>query len=1159
MAVFKPTNCSPYLTAFDITYLDEGPIYFQCKIDTSNTKIDGYAITIYDNDNKQVFPFDKNSINNMSYIKDLNTDTNRIDTPIKTNGVSDLNTGLNGTYLKIPFVVKQNDFDGFTDTTKNNIVYYDSANLIVKDKLGNTIELTNGHQYKWSITLYQLGENAVAANMYRPEDDKYYDMTVATGKILGSTNERIQSYPSEEIYNDYFIQLYNKKDGVELDGEYKIANEIEDGDNVTQVGTRVRVKDYDSYLGHIYPQIGQDGFSKGEIDQANLLKIFKMSNDPDDLGVKDKVDFCVTKDYYIPKYFHDSESNSQAAYLLQIFYICPSGNTDEEKIDSIKQIYNKPFGFCLKTVTTSDNKTFYGYKIDPNAPITGPIVNFDSSRIVLNTETNTNEIDENDGHIINSRTDNIISTASYYNGIWIPKTPTIDSKKTITVEGNVYWKVSIQWYRSSDADTWGELTNKIVLDTKNSESNWDEFVGKNIQAYPNEQSGQQVTTGTINATSVEFNLEKAIEIYPKDKEKYYAPIYKNNMKFSGSDENISIAFIGPSTAISIGDKIFNSENKSSEIKGLNTTIWAIQYNKKDDYGQDIEFDISNSYSIKTFFRSSSENQFSLYSRPTVTITLKSASGGIDPIQDPSDSNRYLIGERSIIGVANYEQTDLIQWRNYQWFLYDGDYSAGNKDLNVSDIILQSQVGYDKEIKYTFYGLAEDNHDYTIVLVLTDQYGTIVTVRQLIHTNFNNGQGIQLVTEDEWANYGLRCDLTGVDIWFTDKSGYIFPNLQDRNYLLTENNYANNPYGVTYDIQNSVMNINDDSSGVLYDCVYGNLGTSAYNPPSKHDLEFDEEKGFSFKTQIQINTNQYDSELLNVVIDGSDKFSSKTLSVIMKSIYYEGDLPIPDGIIGGFPTTTDGIQKVINGEKLQLHSFFNDSVNERVFTTTDLWPDSYQLHLQKYTAYIPTNVVSYGINIPEVDSKLWYTIDYSFNGGKTLISDQPMLLLNETELAKRDVVYDFPLYTKNKYNNKRTNDKTDYPISENAKTYSVWQDTNEKIVIPTFVKMQTDDGTARMIVWRLVNNFQEDIEDVYWEDTYTDSDGNEKDYYWDDGNDPEFTELVNIRNEDGTLITRRNYLNGKVCTLNVNYQGGDNNIDVTMTIDDTMDETPKEGS
>ncbi len=148
MAVFKPTNCSPYLTAFDITYLDEGPIYFQCKIDTSNTKIDGYAITIYDSDNNTVFPFGgKNAIDNISYIKDLKADTQRINSIIETNGVADLNTGLNGTYLKIPFVVKQSDFNDFSKTTTtiiNNMVYYDSANKKVKDKKANEIQLANG-------------------------------------------------------------------------------------------------------------------------------------------------------------------------------------------------------------------------------------------------------------------------------------------------------------------------------------------------------------------------------------------------------------------------------------------------------------------------------------------------------------------------------------------------------------------------------------------------------------------------------------------------------------------------------------------------------------------------------------------------------------------------------------------------------------------------------------------------------------------------------------------------------------------------------------------------------------------------------------------------------------------------------------------------------
>lgn len=1318
MAVFKPTNCSPYLTAFDITYLDEGPIYFQCKIDTSNTKIDGYAITIYDNDNNQVFPFNGNTIDNMSYIEDLRKDTIRIDSPIKTNGISDLNTGLNGTYLKIPFVVKQSDFSSFAETTKNNMVYYDSSNKIIKDKSGNTIELTNGSQYKWSISLYQLGENAVKANENRPEDDKYYDMTVANGKILGSTNERIQSYPSDQIYNDYFIQLC-KADIVHIDSSFQISKKITG--NVDQIGTRVRIKDYDSYLGHMYLQNGQDGMLQSDVDLANVFQIFKMSNSPDDLRTTDKVDFCITKGLFIPKYFHPSPSDSSAAYLKQIFYVQPTGTTDNDKIESVKSVYNKPFAFTKKI--TQEGHTVYGNTVGDVLSSSTPTVNFNSSRVVLNTETDTDDITENDGYITNNNIPtSITSTSSNYNGIWIPQTPTIDTKSEISG----YYKVTIQWYRSSDANTWGKITNKIVLDT-NLSDDYDGFCGKNIQAYPPAQEGQQVTTGAINITPLKFDLEEAVEIYPNNpNESNYGLIYKNNMdvtsqlassttistnnlkyeylyrntwrvtgtakerpvsegggyndwmrdpiyiiKFEddilqdkhtyqifayrssknsylqvevkfvqnsskqqtrlyysgkyGSDvlemQNINniwrekwktceirvvykpdgtpeslevddvisfyiydittgvINFISPSTAISIGDKIFDKDNSSSKIMSLDKTVWAIGQAYKSSYEYEnksvifypmVRFSVGDPYSIKTFFRSSSENQFNLYSRPIVTIKLESASGGASPQPEPEiNPKRYLVNERSIVVIANYQQNNLIQWRNYQWFLYNGDYSGENKDLNSSDIILQSQVGYDKEIKYTFYGLAEDNHDYTIVLVLTDQYGTIITVKQLIRTNFNNGQGIDIVREDEWANYGLRCDLTAVDIWFTDKAGYIFPNLQDRNYLYTENNYANNPYGVTYDIQNSVMNIGDDSDGVLYDCVYGNLGTSSYNAPSKHDLEFDEEKGISFKTQMQINTKQYDAEFLNVIIDGSDNFSSKTLSVKIADFYIPQD-QWPDGIIGGFPNQNSAfIQKIQNGVANKTLIGLPNSAGKpygRSRSTTDLWPSSYGIKQSDIYNYLPINIIPFWINVPNVSARnTWFFIDYSSNGMKTLISENPIKAhFDSTGFIDNDIdlIYEFPIYTKGR-NPIYSGGKNPYVLGnfiDGARTYSIWQDTNEKIIVSTtFNIVISNNEVQSFYANRLANNAPKFIKDNIWNDTYIDSDGIEHDYYWDDGNDPEFTDLINIRNDDKTLITRRNSLNGKVCTFDVNYQGGDTDIDVTMTMGDTMDETPKEGS
>ena len=74
---------------------------------------------------------------------------------ISNDGISDLNTGLNGSYLKIPFVVNNKDFkDKLTNTTQKNVVVYNKESRKITDGRGNPIELYNGNQYKWIITLY---------------------------------------------------------------------------------------------------------------------------------------------------------------------------------------------------------------------------------------------------------------------------------------------------------------------------------------------------------------------------------------------------------------------------------------------------------------------------------------------------------------------------------------------------------------------------------------------------------------------------------------------------------------------------------------------------------------------------------------------------------------------------------------------------------------------------------------------------------------------------------------------------------------------------------------------------------------------------------------------------------------------------------------------
>ena len=1279
MAVFKPTNCSPYLTAFDITYLDEGPIYFQCKIDTSNTKIDGYAITIYDNDNNQVFPYSGNAVDNISYIEDLYYDTTKNGSIVSNDGISDLNTGLNGSYLKIPFVVDSSLNGKLTETTKNNVVvYYETdKSYEIKDNSGNIIKLYNGNQYKWTITLYQLG-----GKKSRPTEIKYYDMTIASGKILGSTNERIQSYPSEQIYNDYFIQLYSAP-VVNVGSDFQITKITGD---VKQIGTRVRIKDYDSYLGHMYLQTGQDGLSEKILDISNVFQVFKMSNNPDDLGVKNKIDFCISKNYFVPKYFQDSISDASTSYLNQTFVIANiPGSSADETLKEVKNVYDKPFfqnTENLYSLSSSDQyyqKIFSKYENDKS-----PTVIFGQSRVLLNTENNVDELKKDSGAVTGTYTPNN-EESSRFNGIWIPKTPTVKNIADRHDKDGKYigtdYKVTIQWYRSSDADTWGEITNKVVLDINNSNSDYDKFAGQNIQAYTSAQEGEQVTTGVINKTDIKFNNEEPIEIYPNNPNEHnYGFIYKNNMditsqlamsspevvkktltytylykntwKVTGKIEpkeddgyndwmttpiyiikkdiinkdydifqdghtyqifayrnpdnsllqvevmfdrkeahysgNYSsdcfkppnkwdecqirvvwkndkptslttvndtiqffiydittgvINFISPSTAVSVGDKIFNKNNSSSNVMFLDKTVWAIgqeqdisSYTNGNTYYPILNFKTNDSYSIKTFFRSSSENQFSLYDRPTVDLKLRGVSGGAEITISPD--NICTTYERSIFAQAIYNQTNLVQWRNYQWFLYDvpniykknedaykkAAEAALRKYLNPNNLILQSEVGYDKEIKYTFYGLAEEHHWYIISLVLTDQYGTIITKKIAVYTGFE----VDLKQDKDWVNYGLRCDLTGVDMWFTDKYGYIYPNLGDRNYLIgKDNNYKGNPKGVEY--VSNMMKISDESDGVLYDGVYSNEGLNSWNSPSKQNLIFDQTKGIEFTTRVTIDSYQYSAEFLNVVIN-TDGGNTKNLVLKPEELYISSDR-WPSGYKVGFPNyECYKIGDYAIGKNQNIYVYGN--------ATTDLFPSSYNSDIKKYNyymSYIPSNVVPLGANMTYInDPNSWYFINYDEkNSIKDIISDKPIKInkmiytLNDPDgLQNKDVFYNLPIFLNNDLSLSGKTIETD-----GIKVYSLWMDKNDEIIIPTIVAI-SEYVIDVYYCYRKVNNHQKDILDNIWEDTNE----NGEDNIWVDEITVKDTQSEHLRNQDGSLNTIKNRLYSKVLDFYVQWSG-----------------------
>ena len=123
MAVYKATYCDPFLNNVDIRVAvdssDSQPCkWITCKVDSSNTKITGYKVRVLDNSNNQIFPssLSNNGEGYISPVEELPSDS--FD--------SFINSGYNGTILKIPFFQNYN----YDDNAANSQMKLDSLNAV---------------------------------------------------------------------------------------------------------------------------------------------------------------------------------------------------------------------------------------------------------------------------------------------------------------------------------------------------------------------------------------------------------------------------------------------------------------------------------------------------------------------------------------------------------------------------------------------------------------------------------------------------------------------------------------------------------------------------------------------------------------------------------------------------------------------------------------------------------------------------------------------------------------------------------------------------------------------------------------------------------------------------------------------------------------------
>ena len=751
MAIYKPSNCTPFLTAKDLTKGFD----ISCELNTSNEIVTGYKVRILDSKNNLVYEGDEYSEIN---IPKKSAATNGIG-----NGYS--NTGLNGSVLILPLIVnseseptaanmRKNVIYHYVDGTTDKFVCLDEKNAKVDINAKNSYLFTNqsvNQPFKWEITLAQ------GQAMAQTPSDKYYDMTVSTGKILGSCGERIQSYLSEYIYKDYYLQLYS------------------DENAETQLGQRVRISSYDHSYGYIYPQEGT--LDDGTVQNAKSFQVFKDTNDPQYVSATRKVDYISYSNPLLTSMVDqstvvtlDTNSNTltltyegkHAEYGSLSTYV--EGVSTTEKLTSNTTVlfvncegaladitskkgivdalnyssskYNGVWQFVSCTVDNGKNKTTVNWQrpsaFSNYAAYIGRAINVANG--TYGARNYSCDAQPDIGGKINE------TALTFYDETPVGLYPAYKNKEgeieTEQKEGG-FPAQSKTTYSEVIETTTGHLVNNVVSATIRRADNAP--TDATIIATP--AGGNHIKISCSGLTSGDYKYTITYNYLTS-----IAPVLKTGYIGEGNDKKY-VVYLNPSINVENDMRLFSGNNLLN-----NYTI--SKFDNKPNLGNKFSPTYSavltandgvktypklnDDYEIRSFFKVSDENPFYAYDTPTITIDVK-------PKKDDSGVN-FIATNRYIDVSATYIQNQNKSWKSFYWTLEDG-----NGYVKTTD---KTYVG---EIKTKFLGL-ESGKNYDLTLYLEDEMGNFYTITKTVYC----GANVDTETHVDF-NGALNCNNYAVDI------------------------------------------------------------------------------------------------------------------------------------------------------------------------------------------------------------------------------------------------------------------------------------------------------------------------------------------------------------------------------------------------------------
>ena len=944
MAIYKPTDCSPFNGTFDLSA--DLPIVFECKIDTSNSPVTGYSIEIYNSNNEIIFPGVNRTTgpikNNVTYLTDLKEYVkNKF--PSLVSNIRNVNSGLNGTVLEIPAIVDRSDVDDTTTVGRNQIgIVDDGVNILVY-----------GQTYTWKITLYQevkKGNNVSATtdnSIFPPNDEKYYDMTVTSGTVIGSNEKRIQTalIDSDDKVVDNLVLIDKFVQPIKIDGfnGYDPSNPITSWNGTvptTFTMTRSLITGYDSTYGYVYPSTAEgNAFADGQIvpGNANGFQIFKNGNNSSNLGATDMVDFIYESGEFEGEMtWKTSAANSEQSYWEQIY-----------------------------SVDSDPNGVFYPLKGDgySSFALTG------SERIIFN-------------NIQNSKVQyDRMYYGSPYNGIFEPHF----SSKEIDGETTTY-QVTVVWNRTSDAANWGALSNKIVYcrrDGKNYEINTatqvgeinktpfkfveekpvrifntaeettSTFSGKDIKDIGNNSrifytknntissilsvtnnNGVDITKDCVfevgnnyiiytSSSTIPSNLTVSVKYIPFNIQDYTGIIFYN--KQATSNQDTGVVYIRPSININ-KNMIFKEVTTTANPTWFNINYFNKDYNYITYAGnQRFNPEINKTrYQIKSFYKDSDYNPFSIYKNPEIKTQIEMENKKTETLQSDGFVNN--VETMNFTVRSNYSQNSYIQWKSYQWILYD---SAKRTVLE------KTEESYSGEILGNFYGL-EPQQYYILSLILQTNSGKIIEVDYVIYTDFT-----EIAEQRDLIDAEFDCDTLSMKASLKFLDVVLAP---DADEYLSGTALPDKDTAYYYDLKSDFYKKKNQATGD-YDSI-----ASVYNGTltitGQNSLDFS--KSFDQYDLPQAKTGDLQIDADEIVVEGSFDFSEDYSGDIFSvSRGEEGTgtvkVSIPKAIksIGsdGFVDISDDINKVQIGPNSYLRIIDENGA----VSNSNEWQDSSEFH------------------------------------------------------------------------------------------------------------------------------------------------------------------------------------------------------------------------